>query len=379
MALVLAHLSDLHVSRYGEHVTSLQPKLRSRTGGRDDEAWERVDEVDGWLIQKRVRRRWPFRDPEDGVELRVLDEAGYVQLRRKGQTGAKHKTLSDLHALIAERHLTEHSRLARAFPSEQRVDQLLEEDPSNTNLLFCRAAHVLRRHRPDWILVTGDVTDDGIGFDLVQAAFEPFLENGRLLAIPGNHDVYGSPPLVVPPHERKDVKRKRELWAPFAEVMGVRADAPWVKELGEGVVVCALDSCNPAWTPLSASGEVREEALGEVASAVEALPGTCRLGMVHHHVVNPPILFTGRAPWQLGMRLRNAKEVYEFAVAHQFAAMLNGHRHLGYRFHPAYAPMFISAPSATLGCRTGAPPYYWRLEIVDRAIHSVHERALRPT
>lgn len=375
MPLVIAHLSDLHVSRYGEHVTSLRTSLRSKQG-KQDEDWETVESLDNWLIQRRARWRWRLRDNEDALEMRLLDDEGYVQQRRKGRRSDEATLKKDLASIAEERHLTEHARLARALPRHERVEALLEEDPTNTNLLFLRAAHHVLEAAPDWIIVSGDITDDGIGYDLVQAAFAPYIDRGRLLAIPGNHDVYDSPPFVVPPHERKDVKKKRSLWAPFAKTIGVPEEGPWIRELGEGTVVCAMDSCTPAWTPLSASGEVTKASLDRLAAELSTADHPVRLGLLHHHVVNPPILHVGRAPWQLGMRLRNAKEVYDFFVTNRFAAVLNGHRHFGYRYHPAWGPLFLSAPSSTLGDRTGARPYYWQVEIANRQLGPVRERAL---
>ena len=377
-SLVVAHLSDLHVSRYGEHVTSLRTTLWSKQG-KQAEDWEVVEEVDGWLVQRRAKWRWRLRDAEDALELRLLDEQGYVQQKRKGRRSDEAQFRRELAQVAAERHLTEHGRLARALPTVARVEELLADDPSNTNLLFLRAAYAIREAKPDWIAVTGDLTDDGIGYDLIEAALAPFIDRERMLAIPGNHDVYGSPPFVVPSHERKDVERKRSLWAPFARRIGLPGEGPWVRELGEGAVICAVDSCTPAWTPLSASGEVPKPELDRLNAAIDGLDLPLRIAMLHHHVVNPPILHVGRAPWQLGMRLRNAKEVYDYFREKRFTAVLNGHRHLGYRYHPAWAPLFLSAPSATLGCRTGAKPYFWRLEIRGGELLSVRERPLAPT
>ncbi len=374
--LVIAHVSDLHVSRYGEHVTSLRTTLRSRQGLQDED-WQNLEELDGWHIQRRVKWRWRLREAEDALELRLLDDEGYVQTRRKGRRADESALRRELETVARKRHLTEHGRLSRNLPEPGRVEELLAVDPTNTNLRFLRAAWLLREANPDWVLITGDVTDDGIGYDLVEAALRPFIDRGRVLAVPGNHDVYDSPPLVVPPHERKDVDRKRALWRPFARNLGLSGSAPyWVRELGEGALVAAVDSCTPAWTPLSASGEVPAECLEEVGKVLEGADLPVKLAMLHHHVVNPPFLHVGRAPWQLGMRLRNAKEVYDFFVERRFAAVLNGHRHLGYRYHPPWAPLFLSAPSATLGDRTGVQPYFWRLEIRGGELASVRERPL---
>jgi 3',5'-cyclic AMP phosphodiesterase CpdA len=372
--LVLVHLSDLHVSRYGEHVTSLKSSSFRPKPADADETWTTLGTVDDWKIQRRSKKRWGT-GKEPNLELRLLDGEGYVQVRRKGTGDQEHAFKTELEKLAIKRHGTAHDRLVRNLPPLEKVLALLEEDPTNTNLLFCRAAYRVREMKPDWVILTGDVTDDGVGYDLVGRAFEPYLDQGKLLAIPGNHDVYSSPPLVVPGRDKKTVRQKRDLWAEFARKLELPEDAPWVRELGEGVAVYGMDSCTPAWTPLSASGEVPLAMLEDIEADLSP-DHLCRIALLHHHIVNPPILSVGRTPWQLGMRLRNAKEVYDFLVKHRFACVLNGHRHLGYRFHPAHAPLFVSAPSATLGCRTGAPPYCWRISIDGGEVQSVRERAL---
>jgi hypothetical protein len=73
------------------------------------------------------------------------------------------------------------------------------------------------------------------------------------------------------------------------------------------------------------------------------------------------------------MRLRNAKEVYAQLKELGFRLVMNGHRHVGYRFHPAMAPLFLSSPSSTIGCRSGARPYYWQIEVDRHGLHQVKE------
>ncbi|MBI2892848.1 MAG: metallophosphoesterase [Deltaproteobacteria bacterium] len=380
MALVIAHLSDTHVSRFGEHVTSLRGRRLRTPLGKPDGEWEPVDEVEGWRVERRARRGLRSRDPSNGYSYRLLDESGYVQEKRKADRDGDAAARAGLAELVRRRKSTESSRLAESFPSEQAVEARLEIDPANTNLLFHRAARTLRDDAPDWVVLSGDVTDDGVGYELVASWLGPWVEKRRLLAIPGNHDVYDSPSLVVPAPDRKDRHRKRVLWGAFALDLGLPTATPWVRELGEGAVMCGLDSCIPPRTPFSASGEVSAEALWALEADLERFPpGTCRLAMLHHHVVNPPLRGVGRAPWQIGMRLRNAEGVFEFLARNGFACIFNGHRHVGYRYHPAHAPLFVSAPSATMGCRSGAQPFYWRVEIEKGQVVSVRERPFPAT
>jgi 3',5'-cyclic AMP phosphodiesterase CpdA len=366
MAWVLAHLSDLHVSRFGGHVTSLATRRLHGRAARHGQAWDAVDAVEGWRVERREK------------VLRLIDSEGAVHETRK-LAGNEAAACAELLERARERQRSEHSRLAASLPTPADVERLLRDDPDNTNLLFCRAAQRLAEDEPDWVALTGDVTDDGVGYDLILAALKPWVEKKRLLAVPGNHDIYDSMPFFVPAHARRTESQKRDQWGDFATRLGLPPGGAWVHELSEGTRVCGMDSCLPARTPFSASGAVSDEALAFLESVLKAVPEDgLRIAMLHHHVVNLPFKPTGWAPWQLGLRLRNAKQVYEFLVNHRFSLVLNGHRHVGYRYHPNHAPMFVSAPSATLGCRSGAAPrpFYWRVEIDGPEVTGVKERLL---
>lgn len=366
MSLVIAHISDLHVSRFGEHVSSLRSRRTHGMASRGG-PWELVDTVEGWRIERSQR------------ELRLVDDSGAVHARKRRQGVDADSVRDAFAARVRERMRTAYQRLAATLPGERELEALLAEDPTNTNLLFCRAARILAADRPDWIVITGDVTDDGVGYELVLAGLRPFIERGRVLAVPGNHDVYDSPLFVVPAHARKRRADKLAAWGTFAAALALPSEGLWLRELGAGVTMCGLDSCQPARTPLSASGAISRATLEALREQLRDAPaGGCRLAMLHHHVVNPPVRAVGRAPWQLGLRLRNARVVYELLRELEFACVLNGHRHVGYRYHPSHAPLFVSAPSATLGCRSGASqsPFYWRLEIRDGEVQTVRERPL---
>jgi 3',5'-cyclic AMP phosphodiesterase CpdA len=375
----IAHVSDLHVSRYGEHVTSLRNrKLRSELAEPHEE-WVEVVRVDAWRIERRMHTHWSGRDEGNGFEFRLVDEAGYVQYKKRVSQEAAGAAQESLTRMVARRQNTEHSRLAESFPTAEAIESLLSTDPHNTNLLFHRMARVLREDEPDLVLCTGDLTDDGVGYDLVLSWLAPFVDKGRLLAIPGNHDIYDSPAFFVPAHERKTRLQKRGLWAVFAAQLGLPMSGPWTREITSDLVICGLDSCLPPLTPWSASGAVQGKDLQTLRAELGRLEGRhCRIAMIHHHVVNAPLRGVGRKPWQIGMRLRNAETVFEWLAANDFRCVLNGHRHVGYRYQPAHAPMFVSAPSATLGCRSGAKPFYWRIDIEDGEIASVRERPIGP-
>jgi predicted MPP superfamily phosphohydrolase len=278
-----------------------------------------------------------------------------------------------LMAFMEARDRTTPQVLAERFPSPTQLDALLFRDPNNINLRFCAVANTMREMNPDHIVVTGDLTDDAEGFELILAGLEPFFEQERVSFVPGNHDTYASPPLWVAKTHRKSEAEKRMLWATFASSLGQPATGSHIRLLGEGVVLACLDSCHHARVPGSASGLVPLRDLRKVESQLDSKGSQIRLACLHHHVLNPPSRGVGRVPMQAGMRLRNAKQVFTCLKEMGFKLVMNGHRHIGYRFHPPMAPLFLSSPSSTIGCRSGESPFFWRIKVDSEGIHGVEE------
>ena len=205
------------MSRFGEHVTSLRTRALHGTRAKAGEPGQLLGRAAGWRIEQH------------GNTVRLVDDSGIVHASRRARPTEVDDQLAQLSMLALERTRTEHSRLAARLPSHQEVEQLLFEDPGNTNLLFCRLAHRLRLDQPDWIVLTGDVTDDGVGYDLILSGLAPFVARGRVLAIPGNHDIYDSPWLVVPGHARKKRVDKRAAFSRFSVALGLPPTWPWVR------------------------------------------------------------------------------------------------------------------------------------------------------
>lgn len=365
----IAFLSDPHVSHYGGRVGALRTGRRKVVQEHDD--WVGVWKDGGWRIERRkpsaLRRE---------VTLRLIDENGELHGVRSGN--AETALIDALLELQRGRCATFHAGLAEHFPDAAAIREGLAHDPTNVNLRFCAAALEVRRAEPDWVVVLGDLTDDSVGFGLILEGLRPFFEAGRLLCIPGNHDLYSTPPLWTPNALRKTEREKRELWGGFAAKLGQPASGMFVRELGEGAVVAFLDSCYPPRLSFSASGLVPMKQLNEVAEELEVFSseGTLRLVCLHHHVVNLPPMGLGRAPWQPGMRLRNAEQVLPALLGMKLGAVLNGHRHVGYQFKPAGGPLFVSVPSCSLGCRSSGDPYYITLDVAGGRLRSVGEQPI---
>lgn len=372
--MIIAHVSDFHICSYGARLTQLQDMpSRAAPVGR---GWETIRREGDWRIQKRRASESSFRIRD---QLRLVDDNGIVHRVSKTFWGVgEQKAIDELLRLASVRQRNTPQGLAEDFPDERELESRLARDPENLNLRFCALAHALRRDNPDRVVVTGDLTDDADGFDLILKGFEPFFEQGRICCVPGNHDVYATPPLWVRLAHRKKEAEKRLLWATFASSVGLPAKGSYVRELGDGVLLVAFDSCHHAALPGSASGMVYERDLHMIARELDSRGRQVRLACLHHHVVNPPLRGVGFSPIQAGMRLRNAKRVFTMLKELRFQLVMNGHRHVGYRYHPANAPLFLSAPSSTIGCRSGEKPYYWRVEVGGDAVGAVREVPIPP-
>jgi hypothetical protein len=76
----------------------------------------------------------------------------------------------------------------------------------------------------------------------------------------------------------------------------------------------------------------------------------------------------GGVPTEIGMRLDDARTVAEVFDEIGVTLVMHGHRHVSEQRQPAGSNFHIAAsPSATLGCRSGDGPSYWRVELGDHA------------
>jgi len=125
----------------------------------------------------------------------------------------------------------------------------------------------------DWLIITGDITDDGASGQYHEATrlLDPW--RGRLLAVPGNHDLGPWGNVYSPAAEGR--------WQDWIEEMGVprHGSVP-------GWAISCLDSCSRTTSPLDfAQGEVGMKQLnwlsGELYRA--RAEGLKTIVALHHH------------------------------------------------------------------------------------------------
>jgi 3',5'-cyclic AMP phosphodiesterase CpdA len=266
------------------------------------------------------------------------------------------------------------STLAGAMPSDGALEVLEQSMPTNANVRLLRAARALEADGADAIVMTGDLTDDGEGYELIEAAFAKWKKRGRLFAIPGNHDLYLFP-LAGRARPRPTPESKREAWRAFAGRLGLRLDATgaWCVRLFEAdAMLVGLDSCaRPQRRFFRHNGAIGPEQLAYlrgIARTRDWIDAKHRLVALHHHVVPLPHGIGRGAPSEIGMRLDDAKTVAEVFDELGVTLVLHGHRHVSEQRQPAGTNFRILAcPSLTLGCRSGDVPSFWRVELAEHA------------
>jgi 3',5'-cyclic AMP phosphodiesterase CpdA len=257
---------------------------------------------------------------------------------------------------------------------------MLETTPTNTNLRLLRAARAVAEHGADAVIVTGDCTDDGDGWELVEAAFAPWRARGRLLVIPGNHDLYLFP-ISSSARPRPTHASKQARWLDFAGRAGLEIEkcGAWRRSIEEAdAMIVGLDSCaRPQRAFFRQNGAIGLEQLTwlrELGKTREWREARHRVVLFHHHVIPLPVGVGKRAPTEIGMRLDDGRAFAEVLADIGATLVMHGHRHVSERRHPAgFDFELFAAPSLTLGCKSGDAPSFWRIEM-DRRVHAERMR-----
>ncbi len=368
MGFVLAHVSDLHVSEFGDtfhdrlrvvkrtsYVVRVDPAIH-------DVLWEEA----GWrVIHERGKRKGKVAlvDPASyGHPLPSVKEAG-------GTFDPVERAAAKACRLEARRQVV----LAKHLPSVPALRHLFDATPRNSNIRLLRAAAALEEAGADAVVITGDLTDDGVGYELIESAFARWKDKGMLFAIPGNHDLYLFP-MRGSSRPKPTHASKRAAWTAFAGRLGqkLHPTGAWWRALPEAkAVLVGLDSCaQPQRRFFRHNGGLGQEQLAylrEIGKEPEFRSARHRIALLHHHVVPLPHGVGRRAPSEIGMRLDDARSAAEVFDEVGITAVMHGHRHVSEQRQPAGSNFTILAsPSLTLGCRSGDDPSFWRVELDER-------------
>jgi 3',5'-cyclic-AMP phosphodiesterase len=373
---VLAHVSDLHVSTFGDtfhdraRIVKRGAMIADTSPSRFEVAWEEA----GWKV---LHARGA-----NAAKITLVDPEGYAhpvpsaRQLAEGDLDPVERAAAKACRLESRRAAT----LGRGSPTDGALALMLRSTPKNTNLRLLRTASAVAQSDPDVVVITGDLTDDGDGYDIILGAFARWKEKGALIAIPGNHDLYLFP-LAGSGRPRATAESKRNAWKAFAKEIGLELDAcgAFTKELPKGdAIIVGLDSCarpqRRFFRQNGAIGPAQLDYLRKVAAGQAWKKARHRIVLLHHHVVPLPHGVGKKAPSEFGMRLDDATQVAEVLNEVGATLVMHGHRHVSEERQPAGSNFrILASPSLTLGCRSGDVPSFWRVEL-DQHAHATRVR-----
>ncbi len=371
---VLAHVSDLHVSTFGDtfHDRARVVKRSARIADTSDVRWEGCrgsrGRMAGYLQVSAA-------GGAERAKVQIVDPEGYAHAVPSAKDAGG--VLDPIERAAAKACRLEARRagtLADAPPSDGALAVLQEASPENANIRCLRAARAVEADGVDAVIATGDLTDDGEGYGLVEAAFSPWKRRGRFFAIPGNHDLYLFP-IAGSARPRPTPEAKRAAWQAFAARLGLELDecGAWCTPVPEAqAILVGLDSCarpqRRFFRHNGAIGEAQIAYLRKLAASAEWKAARHRIVALHHHVVPLPHGVGRGAPSEIGMRLDDARTVAEVFDEIGATIEIHGHRNVSEQRQPAGSNFTILAsPSLTLGCRSGDVPSFWRVELGEHA------------
>src|SRR5580693_9401894 len=303
----LAHVSDLHVSGFGDtlHDRGRLVRRSARVADTSETRFATCWEEASWRVLRERHKKG---------EVVLVDPEGYSHpipsaKESGGLLDPVERAAAKACRLEARRAVT----LSGSPLTEGALAAMLETTPHNANLRCLHAARVVDSHAVDAVVMTGDCTDDGDGWELVGAAFRKWRERGRLLVIPGNHDLYRFP-IASSARPRPTEASKLARWREFAASVGLDLEpcGAWKREFEEaGIVIAGLNSCarkqRAFFRQNGAIGPAQLEWLRGLAETPSWQRARHRIVLVHHHVVPLPHGVGKRAPTEIGMRLDDAR------------------------------------------------------------------------
>lgn len=209
--------------------------------------------------------------------------------------------------------------------------------------------------QPDVICITGDLTDNGLGYMRIYEALKTWFEAGKVLVVPGNHDL-NRLGLTSMASAYKD-----EDWCAFSRVaMGDGFDRTFAFRSG-ALLIAGIDSSGSDWNTAivdNARGHVRHEDLRDLEERIRRLdgdtPASHRVFMVHHHLEVPPVstLEHGMMDTALlhAIHLGNSIDVLDFCRKTDMKLTLHGHKHVSYAIESegVNGMKIFSTPSTTM-------------------------------
>ena len=200
-----------------------------------------------------------------------------------------------------------------------------------------RLTDAIHSHRPDQILLTGDLVHIGLEHEMIEAA-EWLGHLGppeKVMFVPGNHDNYAPDSLAI-------MYRRwgRYLPGEYPPVEDYTAGFPIERQLGQVKLMGVNTSC--VTRIFSAKGELGAAQGQRLARALEASPDPAAFQcLLIHHPPFPGITKRRKA-------LRDAARLEEIISAKPVNLVLYGHIHCNREDHRANARSYCTASASSV-------------------------------
>ncbi len=221
-------------------------------------------------------------------------------------------------AHISDFHIADRSRYPRNGITKRECDRY-------SIRLLKGLLGALRESQPDHLVVTGDLTlsSETNEFERVAELLSPWVQEGKLTVVPGNHDVWT---------EAAALRFLRVIGPDGRGMHKPVGSYPHLVDLSPELVLIALDSARPGADPFTAQGRLGSEQIQTTRQWIreKTQVGKKVILALHHHVVLPPDrldsdVFVNRT------RLADADKVVRLLADLPVLAVLHGHRHVAFR------------------------------------------------
>jgi len=237
-------------------------------------------------------------------------------------------------AHLSDLHIIEDGHEARTGEARRRLAYLTLGRPKRPDLRRQRALAALREARrtgADHLVITGDLTEDGVDIEFAVLA-EILLASGwppsRVTLIPGNHDAYAG-----------DGAFERALLGPLSPYRATSTTGAPVYLPGVVLLPLSTAFAQP-FTRSAGAIEGREIEAAARAAEASRLGGAALLLAMHHPPHRRAFL-----PWQWIDGLRDHAAMTDLLERHDHLHVLHGHTHMAQdrAVRPGGTPRIFSA------------------------------------
>ena len=222
----------------------------------------------------------------------------------------------------------------------------------------------------DMVVVSGDLSTTSLAkeFEVARKHLQPFIDQGKLVTIPGNHDVY-----------TKAAQKKKRYEQFFQDCHGETTGSeiyPFVRPVGEDVVFIGLGSAVP--TGVSGSwGRIGEKQLTRLPIILSEHVNQFRVLLVHHFIQDKH-----GTPGHPRRAIRDSERLLEVVKEYGVELILHGHEHARYNYNvpgpKGDIPVYNPGPATRYGAEPSHQGGYHIYEVSDKSLKKVETYIFDP-